>query len=137
MPGLRRLRQMVRKPILIVDDDPIARESIGNWLKEASYQVVIAESDEEAFELVKEQDFSVVVLDIKWPGKAGLTALKEMKVLKPQVKFIVMTASAFASPEVAVEAMKLGAVDYLVKPVVPSDLERLIQGTILNCQSEQ
>jgi len=126
---------MVRKPILVVDDEPIVRESIRNWLKDAGYQVATAESDEEAFELIKEQHFSVMVLDIKWPGKAGLMPLKEMKAMKPQVKFIVMTA--YPSPEVAVEAMKLGAVDYLIKPVVPDDLERLIRETLPKCENEQ
>ena len=126
---------MARKSVLILDDEPVVGESIRNWLKEAGYQVAAAESDEKAFELMKEHDFSVMVLDMRWPGKSGLMVLKEMKAVKPQVKFIVMTA--YPSPEVAVEAMKLGAVDYLVKPITPDDLERLIRETLLNCESEQ
>lgn len=125
--GVRRLRQTARKLILIVDDEPIVRESIRKQLTEAGYQVATADSGEEAFKLIREWDFSVMVLDIRWPGKIGLMALKEMKAVRPYVKFIVMTA--YPSPEVAVEAMKLGAVDYLVKPVAPNDLERVIQKT--------
>ena len=129
-----RLRQVVTKPILIIDDEPIVREAIRDWLKDTGYQVATAESDEEAFELIKEQDFSVMVLDIRWPGKTGLIPLKEMKAVKPRVKFIVMTA--YPSPEVAVEAMKLGAVDYLVKPITPDDLERVVRETLLKSESE-
>lgn len=69
---------------------------------------------------MQKHDFGAVVLDIVQPGKTGVMILKEMKTVKPQVKFIVMTA--YPSPEVAVEAMKLGAIDYLVKPVAPDDL---------------
>ena len=126
---------MARKSVLILDDEPIVGESIRNWLKEAGYQVAAAESDEKAFELMKEHDFSVMVLDMRWPGESGLMVLKEMRAVKPQVKFIVMTA--YPSPEVAVEAMKLGAVDYLIKPITPDNLERLIRETLLNCESEQ
>ena len=126
---------MARKSVLILDDEPVVGESIRNWLKKAGYQVAAAESDEKAFELMKEHDFNVMVLDMRWPGKSGLMVLKEMKAVKPQVKFIVMTA--YPSPEVAVEAMKLGAVDYLIKPITPDDLERLIRETLLNCESEQ
>jgi len=126
---------MFRKPILILDDETIVRESIRNRLKGAGYQVAMAESDEQAFELMKGQDFGVMVLDIRCPGKSGLMALKEMKAVKPQGNFIVMTA--YPSPEVAVEAMKLGTVDYLIKPVAPSDLERLIRETLGECETEQ
>ena len=59
---------MLRKPILIVDDEPIVRESIGDWLKDAGYEVATAESGEQALEMVEKEDFSVVVLDIRLPG---------------------------------------------------------------------
>jgi len=65
---------MVSKPILIVDDEAIVRESIGGWLKDAGYQVVTAESGEEALEMIAKQDFGVMVLDIRLPGKSGSSA---------------------------------------------------------------
>ena len=124
---------MTNKPILIVDDEPIVRESIRDWLKEAGYQVATAESGEEALELIEKQDFSVMVLDIRLPGKTGITVLKEVKALKPEIKSIVITA--YPTAELMAEAMKLGAVDYLVKPIAPDDLERLIRETLLKCES--
>ena len=126
---------MVGKPILIVDDEPIVRESIRDWLKDAGYQVATAETGEEALEMIEKQDFSAMVLDVRLPGKTGIKVLKQVKALKPQIKSIVITA--YPSVELAVEAMKLGAVDYLIKPVAPDDLERLIRETLLKCESEE
>lgn len=126
---------MVRKPILIVDDEPIVRESIRDWLKDAGYEVETAESGEQALEMVEKQDFSVMIVDMRLPGKTGLKVLQEVKAVKPQTKFIVITA--YPSVEMAVDVMKLGAVDYLIKPVAPDDLERLIQETLLECERRE
>ncbi len=126
---------MVNKPILIVDDEPIVRESIRDWLKDAGYKVATAESGEEALELIQNQDFSLVVLDVRLPGKTGIIVLKEIKALKPQIKSIVITA--YPSTELANEAKKLGAIDYLIKPIAPDDLERLIREAIAKSESQE
>ena len=125
---------MSKKPILIVDDEPIVRESIRDWLKDAGYQVATAETGEEALEMIKKQDFSVIVLDIRLPGQTGITVLKQVKVLKPEIKSIIITA--YPSTELSNEAKKLGAIDYLIKPIAPDDLERLIRETLLKCDEE-
>ncbi len=126
---------MANKPILIVDDEPIVRESIRDWLKDAGYKVATAESGEEALELIQKQDFSLIVLDVRLPGKTGIIVLKEIKALKPQIKSIVITA--YPSTELADEAKKLGVVDYLIKPIAPDDLERLIRETIAESESQE
>ena len=126
---------MASKPILIVDDEPIVRESIRDWLKDAGYQVAIAESGEEALKMMETQDFSILVLDVRLPGKTGIQILKEIKALKPQIKSIIITA--YPSADLAVEAIKLGAVDYLIKPIAPDELEKLIRETLLKCESNQ
>ncbi|MDP2932241.1 MAG: response regulator [Chloroflexota bacterium] len=118
----------------MVDDEPIVRESLKDWLEDAGYQVATAETGEEALEMVAKQEFGVVVLDVRLPGKTGITILKELKTVKPGLKSIVITA--YPSTELAVEALKLGAVDYLVKPVAPDDLEKLIRETLLKCESK-
>jgi len=125
---------MVSKPILIVDDEPIVQESIRDWLKDAGYQVATAESGEEALELIEKQDFSVMIVDVRLPGKTGITVLKEVKALRPEIKSIIITA--YPSTELAAEAMKLGAIDYLIKPIAPDDLERLIRETLLKCEDK-
>jgi len=119
---------MVAKPILVVDDEPIVRESIRDWLKNAGYEVATAETGEEALEMMKKQDFGVVVLDVRLPGKTGFRVLREIKAVKPGIKSIIITA--YPTEEFAEEAKLLGAVDYLVKPIAPDDLERLIRETL-------
>ena len=123
------------KPVLIVDDEPIVRESIRDWLQDAGYEVYTAESGEEALSLIEKQDFSVIVIDVRLPGKTGIKVLTEVKQQKPKIKSIVITA--YPSAEMAAEAMKLGAVDYLIKPVNPDDLEKLIQGTLLEYEKQE
>jgi DNA-binding NtrC family response regulator len=125
---------MSKKPILVVDDEPIVRESIRDWLKDAGYQVATAETGEEALEMIKRLDFSVIVLDVRLPGQTGITVLKQVKVLKPEIKSIIITA--YPSAELSNEVKKLGAIDYLIKPIAPDDLERLIRETLLKCDEE-
>jgi DNA-binding NtrC family response regulator len=117
--------------VLIVDDELIVRESLRDWLKD-SYHVATAETGDEAIELIKKHDFDILILDVRLTGKSGLQVLKEVKEIKPQIKSIVITA--YPSVELAVEAMKEGAVDYIIKPVSPDQLERLIWQTILKCR---
>jgi DNA-binding NtrC family response regulator len=116
------------KPILVVDDEAIVRESIGDWLKSAGYQVQTAETGEEALELIKKQDFAFMILDIRLPGKSGIDVLKEVKGIKPEIKTVIITA--FPSQGLAEEVLGLGAVDYLIKPVLPENLERIILETL-------
>jgi DNA-binding NtrC family response regulator len=116
------------KPILVVDDEAIVRESIKDWLKDAGYQVAMAESGEEAMEMVEKQDFSMMVLDLRLPGMHGLKVLKEVKAKRPDIKSIIITA--YPADLSQAEAKKLGAIDYLIKPVFPADLEKLIRDTL-------
>ncbi len=121
------------KPILIVDDEAIVREAVRDWLQDAGYPVVTAESGEEALELIAKQDFGVMVVDVRLPGMTGIKVLREVKARRPELKSIVITA--YPTSEFAAEAAELGAVDYLVKPIAPDDLERLIRETLRKCQS--
>ncbi len=116
-------RSKKRRSVLIVDDEKIMRDSLTDWLKDG-YRVSTAESGEAALELIREQDFDVLVLDVKLTGKSGLQVLKEVKEVKPKIKSIIITA--YPSVDLAVEAMKAGATDYLVKPFSMDQLERLI-----------
>lgn len=116
------------KPILVVDDEAIVRESIRDWLKDSGYQVSMAESGEEALKLIQSQDFGVMILDLRLPGMNGIDVLKRVKVLKPEIKSIVITA--YPTMLTQEEATRLGAIDYLVKPVFPDKLETLIRDTL-------
>lgn len=122
------------KPILIVEDEAIMRESLRDWLADEGYQVETVEQGEEALEAIAQQDFGVVILDLKLPGKDGLEVLREAKAKSPQLKGIIVTA--YPSVPTAVEAMKIGAIDYLTKPFDPNDLEKLIRETLGSVQVE-
>jgi len=110
------------------------RESLRDWLKDEGYEVETAEQGEEALQRIAEVDFGVVVLDLRLPGRDGLEVLKEARAQRPQLKGIIITA--YPSVETAVEAMKIGALDYLTKPFAPDALEKLIQETLGPVQVE-
>jgi NADH-quinone oxidoreductase subunit E len=122
------------KPILVVEDEAIMRESLRDWLTESGYQVATVENGEEALETITEQDFGLLILDLRLPGKDGLHVLKEARARRPELRGIIITA--YPSLETAVEAMKGGAVDYLAKPVDLNQLEKLIQETLGPVQVE-
>ena len=119
---------MPKHKVLIVDDEAIVRESIRDWLKDSGYDVATAESGEEALAMVQKQDFDVMVVDIRLPGESGIAVMKKVKAKKPNTKSIVITA--YPSEETISQAKKLGAIDYLIKPLVPDDLEKLIQNSL-------
>lgn len=123
---------MPKQKVLIVDDEAIVRESIRDWLKDSGYDVGTAESGEEALKMIQAQDFNVMVVDIRLPGESGIAVLKEVRARKPNVKSIVITA--YPSEETISQAKELGAIDYLVKPLVPDDLEKLIKDTLKDVQ---
>jgi len=122
------------KPILVVDDEVIMRESLRDWLTDGGYPIEIAEHGEAALEAIGEQDFSLLILDMKLPGKNGIEVLREARAQNPQLHGIIITA--YPSIETAVEAIKIGAIDYLPKPVSLDTLEKLIEKTLGPVQVE-
>jgi len=122
------------KPILVVDDEAVMRESLRDWLIDGGYQVEIAEDGEEALKAIDKQDFGVAILDLMLPRKNGIEVLREAKEKRPYLKGIIITA--YASVSTAVEAMKEGAIDYLPKPVKLNELEVLIRDVLGPVQVE-
>jgi len=111
--------------ILIVDDELIVRESLGNWLKEEGYSVNTSDNGNDALEKIKARGCDLVIADVKMPGMDGIELLDRCKKLDPDLQVLVMTA--YASIDTAVQAMKKGAFDYIVKPFNPEDVTRIIQ----------
>jgi DNA-binding NtrC family response regulator len=118
-----------RKPILIIEDETILRESLRDWLIDGGYDVETAKDGEVGLEAIANHDFGVVLLDLRLPGKNGIEVLREAKTQKPELKIIIITA--YPSLKTAVQAMKEGAVDYLPKPLDLDDLQKLIDGTLM------
>jgi len=116
------------KPILLVEDETIVRESLKDWLIDEGHEVVAVEDGEQALEVIGKQEFGVVVLDLKLPGKDGIQVLKEAKEQTPTLKAIIITA--YPSVDTAVEATRAGAMEYLTKPFSPEALQQLIEQAI-------
>jgi DNA-binding NtrC family response regulator len=111
--------------ILIVDDEPIVRKSLGSWLQEEGYEVDVAESGKETLEKLAGGSWDIFLIDIKMPGMDGLDLQRRIREAHPDAAIIIMTA--YASAETAVEAMKQGAHDYIIKPFEPEKLEHVIR----------
>ncbi len=110
--------------VLIVDDEKHTREGLQQALAE-HYDVTIAASADEAFNLLEAQPFDVVLTDLRMPGKSGLKVIDKALALEHRPAVLMMTA--YGNIDTAVEAMKRGAVDFLTKPVNIERLEVLIQ----------
>jgi DNA-binding NtrC family response regulator len=114
--------------ILIVDDELIMRESLAGWLERDGHAVQTAASGEEALEKVKETQFDIFLVDIKMEGMSGLDVLRSVKESDPDADVVMITA--YGSIPSAIEAMKDGAFDYMLKPFDPNELGVLIEKII-------
>ncbi len=110
--------------VLIVDDEKHTREGLQQALAE-TYDVSVAASADEAFNLLDAQPFDIVLTDLRMPGKSGLKVIDKALALSNRPAVLMMTA--YGNIETAVEAMKRGAVDFLTKPVNIERLEVLMQ----------
>jgi len=107
--------------VLVVDDEEDFLETLVKRLNKRQIDTTGVRSGEEAVELMKQKLFDVVILDIKMPGGMdGIEALREMKRVQPLAEVILLTGHA--SVETSIEGMKLGAFDYLMKPIKLEEL---------------
>ena len=115
--------------IMIVDDEPIVRESFRHWFQRLGYRVETAASGFEALDKLEKVGFDLLFVDIKMPGMNGIELLGKVKEDYPATIVVIITA--YGSIDTAVEAMKKGAVDYLLKPFKPEQLS-LVMEKVLN-----
>lgn len=106
--------------VLVVEDEPILRREIAGFLRDEGLDVGEAEDGETALELLRDGDWEIVLLDIALPGISGMDVLHQMATLSPRSVTLVMTA--FASVDTAIHALRLGAYDYLKKPIMFDEL---------------
>ena len=111
--------------IMIVDDEMIVRESLLHWFEKNGHTVEMASSGFEALEKLERLPFELLLVDIKMPGMDGIELLGKVKEEYPDTIVIIMTA--YGSIETAVTAMKMGAVDYLLKPFKPDQLSLVME----------
>jgi DNA-binding NtrC family response regulator len=107
--------------VLVVDDEEDFLETLVKRLERRGIEARGVKSGEEALETMKQQLFDVVILDIKMPGGMdGIQALREMKQIQPLAEVVLLTGHA--SVETSIEGMRLGAFDYLLKPIKLEEL---------------
>ncbi len=111
--------------ILIVDDEALTLRTIGRALEAEGYEVLSASNGEEALEIVAEDKPDLALLDVVLPGINGIEVLRQAKKTSPAM--IVVMMSAYHLVDRAVEAMKLGAYDFLIKPFHIADMVNTIQ----------
>jgi len=135
--GAIKLLEEVRKDfrILVVDDELIIRDSLRAWLEDEGFSVDMAASGPEALNHLSKQAYGLMLVDIKMPGMDGVELLQKAKEVFPDLVVVMMTA--YATVETAVEAMKIGAMDYLLKPFDPDTLIPMIIRTYQDLEASK
>ena len=111
--------------VLVVDDEPMVCLALTNWLEEENYFAQAVEDGPQAVKAVREENWDIVLLDLRMPGMDGMEVLKQVKEIAPQTVVIMMTA--YASIPGAVQAMQEGAYDYIVKPLDVDQLTLMLK----------
>ena len=115
---------MTGKPVLIVDDEKNIRLTLSQSLESLELETDTAVNGEEALAKLKEKDYGLMLLDLKLPGMDGMEVLRRLREIRPDIRVIIITA--YGTIESAVDAMKLGAVDFIQKPFSPKEIRGLV-----------
>ena len=118
-----------KQTILIVDDNEESLKAIKRALQK-DYRVIISDKGSKAIELLKKEAIDITITDLKMPGVDGMDVLEKTKEIDPEISVIMLTA--YGTIENAVDAMKAGAVDYLLKPVDVFELRTRVKKIIQN-----
>ena len=116
---------MLEKKVLVVDDDSLMKDFLKEALGRSDYSVDLASTGEEALEKIKDKDYDIILSDIRMPSMSGMELLKATREYIPDAKVVMMTA--YGTVENAVEAMKLGAFDYVMKPFSADEIELVLK----------
>lgn len=122
----------MKRKILAIDDDPLILKTLKNLLMGQGYEIEIAKSSQEAEAIIRRDDTHLIICDIRMPGKDGISLIKDIKricqeELKREMPFIFITG--YASEEAPIDAVKLGAKDYILKPF---DIDELLKSIALH-----
>jgi len=126
---------MKTKTILVVDDEPSMRIALSESLESCGYKVEVSVSGADALEKFQEDKFEVVITDIRMPGMGGIDVLRGIKKVSSKTPVIVITA--YGTVNTAVEAMKEGAADFLMKPFSIDHLESLVKKVVAEKEGKE
>jgi DNA-binding NtrC family response regulator len=115
---------MIDKSVLIVDDEKNIRLTLSQALEVLEVKTDTAANGEEALAKLKKREFGLILLDLKMPGMDGMEVLRQVREIRPDIRVIIITA--YGTVELAVEAMKLGAADFIQKPFAPEEIRELV-----------
>ncbi len=114
--------------ILVIDDEVAQRDILTGYLKKKGYKIFSASSGKEGIETARTNSVDIILSDFKMPDLTGLDVLEQVKKLNPEISFVIVTA--YGTVENAVKAMRLGAFDYISKPVDLDELDLMIERII-------
>lgn len=123
------------KNILVVDDEEVMRDGCKRILSKRGWGVTLARDGQEGLDCLKKNHFDIMLLDLKMPGLSGIEVLEEVKRIDPEMLVIVITG--YATVESAVEAMKIGAYDFISKPFSPDQLTIVVNRALEKKRLEQ
>jgi len=126
--GSEGVSEMVRKRILVVDDEAVIREGMRRILDGGGFTVETFANGYLAIEKLQAEAFDLLITDLKMPGMGGMEVLKSIKVLQPEMPVIIITG--YSSVDTAVEVMKNGAVDYIAKPFTPEEIIEKVENAL-------
>jgi two-component system response regulator HydG len=110
--------------ILVIDDDAFMRDACQQTLTRHGHSITLAKSGREGLSLLEKWSFDLILLDLKMPGEDGLFVLAKIKEIDPEAMVVMITG--YGSVETAVQAIKLGAFDFIAKPFTPEELLKLV-----------
>ena len=114
--------------ILIVDDELVVRDSLGKWFTSEGYTARPVGSGREALEAIQQTEYDIALIDIKMPGMDGMELQARLREADADLTVIIMTG--YAAVDTAVQALKMGAYDYITKPVDPDELSHLVSNAL-------
>lgn len=123
----------MKKKILVIDDEEILTKTFARLLEKKNYEVLVASHAEEALAMVEEEDFDLILCDIRMPGKNGVETIREIRLLtqsRGAGDIPVIFLTGFADTQLEKEAQKLNPVAYIFKPFDTVQLLELVQSTV-------
>jgi CheY-like chemotaxis protein len=133
MSALESEKDLEKERVLLVDDERNIRLTLSRSLEALGVQIETAVNGEEALQKLQEDEFALLLLDLKMPGMDGMDVLHQVQERWPKTRVIVITAHGTINS--AVEAMKLGAVDFIQKPFSPAEIRELVTKVLKRKQS--
>lgn len=114
--------------ILIVDDEQVVRETLGDYLADLDHRIVLAADGQAGLDRILENEFDVVLVDMRMPRMNGMTLIDKAQAISPETSYVVITGHA--EMQTAIEALRLGAADFLIKPVKLEEVDAVLAKAI-------